>query len=195
MTVTSSKTVAVTPTLKAKPIPETPFAAIYSRDPKQFVANLRAIGCPEQTVKDILVAEVNRGYAAEEKTLRPKPADHVPWGWSAKTTEGKIIERRQRSAAIAREKQTTLREALGYEVPVKMPNYAMTSSDDAFEDFLKNLPPEKRAAAQQVQENYWAQVQNLRAETRGFWLPEEAERLKALQEARKTELAKLGGAQ
>jgi hypothetical protein len=195
VTPTSNKTVAVQAKPKPKVVPETPFAAIYSRDPKQFAANLRAIGCPEETVKDILIAEVNRGYAAEEKTLRPTPADHVPFGWSAKTTEGKILERRQRSAAVAREKQATLRNALGYEVPVKMPNYAMTRSDEAFEDFLKTLPPEKRVIAQQAQENYWAQVQGLRAETRGFWLPEEVERVNQLQETRKMELAKLGGGQ
>jgi len=40
------------------PVPATPFKRIYSSDPKQFVANLRAIRCPEETIKDIMVAEV-----------------------------------------------------------------------------------------------------------------------------------------
>src|SRR3569832_2298103 len=55
--------------------PETPFQAIYSSNIRQFGANLRAIGCPEQTVKDILTAEIDRRYAPQEEALRPKPAD------------------------------------------------------------------------------------------------------------------------
>jgi hypothetical protein len=35
---------------------------MYSSEPGQFAANLRRIGCPKQTVKDILVAEINRRY-------------------------------------------------------------------------------------------------------------------------------------
>jgi hypothetical protein len=180
---------------KKKSAPETPFAAIYSTDTKQFVENLRAIGCPEQTVKDILVAEINRRYAAQENALRPKPADHVPYGWSAKTSEGKLIARRQEAAEIAREKQAALRNALGYEVPVKIPQYAMTTSDQIFERFLDSLPGEKRPAAQAMQEQYWAEVQLLRERTRGFWQPEDVKALNELQTKRKDALANLGAAE
>src|SRR5262245_20326351 len=70
----SAPTRAINPATaqKTKRLPETPFAAIYSVDAKQFVANLRAIGCPEETVKDILTAEINRRYAPQENALRPK---------------------------------------------------------------------------------------------------------------------------
>src|ERR1051325_5529367 len=55
------------------PEPKTEFAAIYSVNTRQFVANLRAIGCPEETIKDILVAEIGRRYGAQEEALRPTP--------------------------------------------------------------------------------------------------------------------------
>jgi hypothetical protein len=176
---------------RSQPQPETPFAAIYSADSRQFVANLRSIGCPEQTIKDILSAEINRRYAAQEETLRPKPADHVPYGWSAKTSEGKLIARRQEAAAIAREKQAQLRAALGYEVDVKMPQYAMTTSDQIFDRFLDSLPSEKRPAAQAVQEAYWAGVQMLRDRTRGFWQAEDIAALGELKAKRKEALTSL----
>jgi hypothetical protein len=171
--------------------PETPFAAVYSADNKQFVANLRAIGCPEDTIKDILTAEINRRYAPQENALRPKPADHVPYGWSAKTSEGKLIARRQEAAAIAREKRTALRNALGYDVQVKIPQYAMTTSDQIFERLLTSLSPQKQTAAQAVQDDYWANVQSLRERTRGFWQAEDVAQLTDLQEKRKLALAKL----
>jgi hypothetical protein len=178
---------------RTAPAPKTPYAAIYSSAPKQFVTNLRAIGCPEETIKDILIAEINRGYAAQENALRPTPADHVPWGWSPKTSEGKIIARRQEAAAIAREKAATLREALGYEVAVAMPTYAMTTSDLDFERVLNSLPVEKRRAAQQIQDSYWSEVQYLRNRTRGFWLADDVSALNELQARRKTSLENLLG--
>lgn len=154
-------------------IPLTEFAKVYSSNPRQFVLNLRAIGCPEETIKDILVAEVSRFYASQEAALRPTPADHVPNHWSASTSEAKLISRRQESAAIAREKMSTLQTALGYEMALPIPDYALTSSDRAFEDLVNAFPSDKRSAAKAIQERYWADVQNLRAQTHGFWLPEE----------------------
>jgi hypothetical protein len=128
-------------------VPKTEFASVYASDPKQFAVNLRRAGCPEETVRDILVAEIGRRYHSREEDLRPKPGDHLPWGWSAKTHEAKIIERRQAAAGMAREKEMLLRAALGYEVKVPIPTYAMTVSDQVFEERLKTLPPEKRTGA------------------------------------------------
>ena len=93
--------------------PETPFAKVYSPDPKQFAANLRGIRCPEQTVIEILTAETHRQFSAQEEALRPTPADHVPFAWSARTTEPKLLERRQEAAALTREEGSLLRGALG----------------------------------------------------------------------------------
>jgi hypothetical protein len=173
---------------KAAPAPATEYAAIYSSNSKKFVENLRAIGCPEETIKDILIAEIGRRHAAQEEALRPTPADHVPNGWSARTVEGKLIARRQEAARIARAKAAELREALGFEVAVQLPNYAMTTSDQAFEAVLNSLPPEKRAGAQRIHENYWNEVEQLRERTRGFWLAEDVAALEELKARRQAAL-------
>lgn len=102
-----------------------------------------------------------------------------------------MIARRQEAAAIAREKRTALRNALGYDVHVKMPQYAMTMSDQIFERLLNSLPAEKQITAQAVQDDYWANVQILRDRTRGFWQAEDVSALKELQEQRRIALAKL----
>jgi hypothetical protein len=174
------------------PVPSvTEFASVYASDPKQFAANLRRAGCPEETVRDILVAEIGRRYHSREEDLRPKPGDHLPFGWSAKTHEAKIIERRQAAAGMAREKEGLLRAALGYEVKVPMPTYAMTVSDQVFEERLKTLPPAKRESAHLANEQYWRSVEQLRAKTQGFWQSEdiaELERLKAERQATIEEL-------
>ncbi len=148
--------------------PSTAFESVYSARPATFVANLRRVGCPEETIKDILVAEMKRRYKAQEETLRPKPADHVPWGWSSRTAEAKLLERRHQAAAIAREKESILRDALGYDVHVDMPLYAMTMSDGQFHETVDALPQKLHQAAYQTQEQYWSRVEQLQARTRGF---------------------------
>jgi hypothetical protein len=179
----------------AKPLPSseppTPYAAVYSPRPADFAANLRRVGCPEETVKDILFAEISRRYRAQEKLLRPKPADHVPFMWSPKTSEAKLIERRQQAAAIAREKADALRAALGYEVNVSMPLYAMTTGDQRFEKELEQIPPKKRQAAHAANEQYWLMIEQLRNRTQGFWEPADVEELNQLKRQRREELDRL----
>jgi hypothetical protein len=171
--------------------PVTPFEAIYSSRPATFVANLRRIGCPEDTIRDIMIAEMNRRYRSQEELLKPKPADHVPWGWSAKTSEAKLIERRQQAASIAREKAATLRNALGYDVHVPMPLYAMTVSDRDFQQTIEKLPEKVRPSAYRVQDDYWNKVEQLRSITRGFWEPEDLRELQDLKQERAEALTQL----
>lgn len=56
-------------------VPDTPWARLESRDPAKLIANLRALGCPEPTIRDIVVFRVARRYrqqmmAAEEAAAR-----------------------------------------------------------------------------------------------------------------------------
>src|SRR5260370_2220938 len=63
--------------LKTPPNAEqTPFhwEQIESADYRTYVANLRKAGCPEQTVRDIIVADVHSLYVARRRELEPKQA-------------------------------------------------------------------------------------------------------------------------
>src|SRR6267143_4470910 len=42
---------------------------IESSDYKTYIANLRAVGCPEQTIRDIIIADVTKAYEARKATL------------------------------------------------------------------------------------------------------------------------------
>ncbi|HSU56286.1 MAG TPA: hypothetical protein VLT36_19660 [Candidatus Dormibacteraeota bacterium] len=179
--------------LQKNMVPATPFTAIYSVDSKQFAANLRALGCPEETVKDILAAEVHRQFKEQEDALRPKPADHVPFAWSAKTTEPRLAERREKAAALFREETARLRDALGYDVFVPVPLYAQTMSDVQFQETLANSDAEKRNALQRAQDEYWTGVQLLQDRTKGFWLPQDVADLQRLKDLHQQTIASLLG--
>jgi len=168
--------------------PSTPFAAVYSPDPNRFAANLRGIRCPEETVKDIIAAEIDLRYRAQDEALRPKPADHVPWGWSSRTSEARLLERRQQAASLALEKEALLRDALGCEAAVPLPIYALTVSDQRFEDSLATVSLDQRCVARQVQESYWTKVQALQGRTKGFWQSDDASELARLKSERQQAL-------
>src|SRR5258707_820185 len=59
------------PANPAIPLPKTQhdWAAIKSPDWKQYARNLRDAGCPEETMRDILFAEINKSYAARWRSL------------------------------------------------------------------------------------------------------------------------------
>jgi hypothetical protein len=148
-----------------------PFQQLYSADVRQFAANLRAAGCPEETVRDIVVAEVSKRYRAQEEALRPQPADHVPAGWSPATSERRLVERRRETGLLAARKAAVLREALGYDVPVELPLYATSTTEQRFLRGAQALSVESRSAVAGAHEHYWAEVQALQERTQGFWEP------------------------
>lgn len=162
------------------PVQATPFARMYSENPKDFVANLRAIHCPEETVRDIIKAEIGRRYRAQEDSLRPRPADHVPMDWSIATSEARLLQRRLQMAALARKKAGEVGEALGYSVPISLPLYATTAADQRFEAEWVNLPEPKRAQLNRAQEDYWSKTSALQERTRGFWQSEDYAELQQL---------------
>jgi hypothetical protein len=44
-------------------VTEFSWAAVEAADYHQYIANLRAIDCPEETIRDIIIADVNKLYA------------------------------------------------------------------------------------------------------------------------------------
>jgi hypothetical protein len=169
--------------------PTTVFTQVYSPDPREFAANLRAIGCPEDTIKDILTAAVHSQYQSQEQGLRPTPADHVPFSWSARTSEPRLIDRRQKAGELARDESSLLRNALSCEISVPLPLYATTLSDQQFEAAYAGS--DNACALREVQDIYWTRVQALQQRVKGFWLPQDVAELEDLKVQRRQALSGL----
>src|SRR5258705_5916727 len=50
----------------AKPAQSFGWRMVESEDYKKYIANLRAIGCPEETIRDIIKADVNKLFASRK---------------------------------------------------------------------------------------------------------------------------------
>ena len=61
---------------KAKPFH---WSQVESRDYRAYVANLRTIGCPELTIRDIISADVESLYTARRRALQLGESGSGPW--------------------------------------------------------------------------------------------------------------------
>jgi hypothetical protein len=150
----------VNPPVTSAPAPVQRFnfnwAVIESSDYKRYAANLRAIGFPEELVRAIVAADLNKHYESREAPLRLKPVPH-----DASPVERQRLptasdqERMVQLRDVQREKQAALKEILGIDVPRELLRTPTSRNYEAYEYALSLLPPEKRDAVQMAQENEW----------------------------------------
>ncbi len=88
-----------------------PWRAIESDDYHQYVANLRAVGCPEWVVRDVIAAAVDGLYLQKSKT---NVVASPPWAGASRRRADALAQSAIFSATRA-EKQALLQELLGYE--------------------------------------------------------------------------------
>jgi hypothetical protein len=164
---------------------------IESTDFKQYIANLRGVGCPEQTIQDIIIAEVNKLYAGKEAALRLRPEHLKPWEVFAVSVRV-AMDRERRLRQLLREKRALLKELLGIDVPVEMPQaFAGLNrrEQSRYEEAFAKLPEAKRDIVRSIQELYWDKSQELEARTMGFWEQQDIEERKRLRAELRNSLA------
>lgn len=121
---------------------------VESEDYKQYIANLRAIGCPEKTIKEIILADVNDLFAARRATITR--TNHYEY-WRSNPVNLSDDQRTQLSE-INSEKAETLK-ALG----VQSTDFASLLGDyyrsslEVKEMELDFLPPHKRQQMKELE--------------------------------------------
>jgi hypothetical protein len=153
---------------------------IESTDFKRYIENLRSVGCPEQTIQDIIIAEVNKLYAGKEAALRLRPEHLKPWEMVGGSPYAGM-ERERKFRQLMREKRSLLKELLGIDVPQEMPSLWARSTDSAQEAAYAKLPEGKRELVRDIQDQLWEKQQELQARTMGFWEPEDQQEMMRLQ--------------
>ena len=164
---------------------------VNSADLRLYVRNLRAIKCPEETIRDIILAEVNRRFAPREKALKIHADQYQPW--ETPTTEGVAhYERRQQIRALFTEKRKLLKDLLGVDVPLENPIDLANGNMDRFEAAYATLQEEqKRDAVRAIDEDYWHKIDELKKKSLGVLDASDREELKRLKTERRDALAKV----
>jgi hypothetical protein len=129
----------------------TPWKALESGDPKQFIAGLRAVGCPEQTIRDIVVTRVSREFQARLQTEHDEAARQRPW-WRGTNATRQFLELSQYRYALRRERDDLLEEFFGE--PAGRLAIQVTAIRGAAAVGREFLPAEKKAQLREIESRY-----------------------------------------
>jgi hypothetical protein len=130
---------------------------VESDDYKKYIANLRSIGCPPETVRDIILADVTKLFAARFAALTEPPRTND--FWKRAPVRGADEERVKQRLAILKEKKALLKELLGEDIDVK--DEAAPGGSDPRSEMLSFLPKEKIQQISEMDATYDARINKL----------------------------------
>jgi hypothetical protein len=141
---------------QAKPPLPTPPAVVFvtnqfhwnsveSTDYREYIGNLRRIGCPESTIKDIIMTDIMRLYAARRGQFYHNGREFKFWETNEKRKLNvkQLEEREQQLALIDKEIPAVLRELLGINYERELNRYFVDTNED--ERRLNFVSEEKRS--------------------------------------------------
>jgi hypothetical protein len=129
------------------PPPPFHWSEVESGDYRQYIANLRAVGCPEQIIRDIIMADVNQLFAPRVAAIwRLRSSEY----WQKTANEQPGPDQMKQLMALSKDKTAILHELLGVRVSEQGLIDTLFLQLHGSESQLLFLPPEKRAAALQV---------------------------------------------
>ena len=160
---------------------------VESEDYKKYIANLRAIGCPEETIRDIIIADINKLFAARKHVRQTARTNQFEY-WKAGNFFASLAgpERIEQNQALAREKRELFRILLGT-VPEEKSD--LLASFNPFENMLDFLPAEKQTAVTELYQKY--QAKQLQGLSRGTPDAEDLQQMVRTQKEMERELGKL----
>ncbi len=156
----------------------------------QFIANLRAFDCPEETVRDIIITDVAKLYGKRRSEIRarfPEPKFWQPHDPLGGPVEPVALQMRLR--ALDKEQRELIRELLGVDLQMELARY--TGESESMERSYSFLPPVKQEQARALARHYDDLEQALYIRTRGWLLDEDQAELRQIQRARRDQLATL----
>jgi hypothetical protein len=130
------------------------WASVETSDYKQYVQNLRAMGFPEDLVRRIAIADVDKLFEPKESPLKPKLVAYDAPMEQRQTHDisAEDWKRIKDLWKVRLEKQGVLQEILGAYVPREILRTPISRNYEAYEYAIGLLPPEKRNAVQLAQE-------------------------------------------
>jgi len=116
---------------------------VESEDYRKYIANLRSIGCPEETIRDIIIADVNKLYENRRKELAGPKKKYEFWKPGVMMGASFDPERMEKERALNQEKRALLTELLG-SAPDDKPDL-LAGAASQLEAMFDFLPAEKRS--------------------------------------------------
>ena len=152
---------------------------IESTNYPTYIANLRAIGCPEETVRDIIITDVAKLYARRRAALRTQGQPYKFWQTGDGTDGSANPELQSQLRALEKEERGLVKTLLGVDLQTELAKYS--DGDDAQERTYGFLPADKREKLQALQASFDDLEQAVYDRSRGVMLDEDQEQLRRIQ--------------
>jgi len=127
---------------------------LESEDYRTYITRLRSIGCPEQTIRDIIIADIDKLLAPRVQSASLQPRDLKYWepieqqSWDGDAQRTALAKQRM----VDFEKREVIRELLGVDLVGE--RLKSQGHDDYYGARLQFLPEEKRARVRLVLDQF-----------------------------------------
>lgn len=162
--------------------------AVESEDYRQYVANLRSIGCPEKTIRDIITADVNELFASKRREVLSGGKKYEYWKAGMNFGMAFDESRMQKAQELNREKRTLLKELLGMEPPAQLEDL-MGAGVNPLETMLDFVASDKRTGILELEQRFGVEMAKILSG--GTPDADDLAKLKKLTADKEAELAKL----
>jgi hypothetical protein len=176
----------------AKPSRAFDWRLVESPDYKEYIANLRAIGCPEETIRDIITADVNKLFTDRKKSQRSTSTNRFEFWKTGMQMFAQAFdeEKMKKQQELTDEKRALLKDLLGVEPDLKSELAAGAAGMNIMEQMLDFLPESKHNAVLELLQQYQAKaIKNLGNAATGD--PEDMKKLTGVQREMEAALAKI----
>jgi len=157
-------------------------SAAKSGDPTGVRDQLRALGLPEDVIRSVVRALVGKRYLDIQKSITAAHAGNGYW----RTSPGGMFN----YSAMTKEERLKLRDA-SREATKQLEELMGPDPMDPSVSRFSFLPPEKAAKARDLNRDYEDLRMQIMAETEGFRLPADDEKLAFLEKEQRKDLAAL----
>ncbi|HEY1172410.1 MAG TPA: hypothetical protein VGH19_13665 [Verrucomicrobiae bacterium] len=163
---------------------------IEAEDYHRYVANLRAIGCPEETIQDIITSDVNKVYAEKFRALNRQYRRGVTSDyWKTDDQYSYNAEHNRKYRELSEEKKALLIELLGVDVEKARRERQGLPDYEALR--MAWLPEAKRKQVEDIRQRFQDQEQALYVKYRDYYGEERNLEFAEINKQRLAELAKI----
>lgn len=168
------------------------WAQLEAEDYRSYIERLRSIGCPEQTIRDIVIADLEKLMAPRVQEIEGRREPPKYWKPDRKELVRTVetLEKAGRKQEIEFEKREIIRELLGVDLAGEKSKTA--GEADFYEERLSFLDPGQRSRVRMIMERANREEIALREKS---WMendeltPEERTRLREIASAKERDVA------
>jgi hypothetical protein len=135
------------------------WASVATNDLRRYIVNLRAVQCPEPTVRDIIIAEVQRQFDPREAPFKVASGEVlIPENEPSaqrQTRRRADYLRRRNLRLVEKEKVAFIRDLLGVDLPLEPLRGWYSRNYERMESAINGVPAEKRERVREMMEAYW----------------------------------------